>query len=92
MVVGTPEVRTVSCTEVGFVTFGLVDPFPVEVAPEVDVKRAQAAALVGAPEIQRTHTHTETFQHPSFLSRGGAQMRHGKMTAGSLIGGPAVTR
>lgn len=46
VVVGTPEVRTVAGTEVGFVSFGLVDPFPVEVTPEVDVERAQAAALV----------------------------------------------
>lgn len=46
VVVGTPEVRTVAGTEVGFVTFGLVDPFPVEVTPEVNVERAQAAALV----------------------------------------------
>ena len=56
VVVGTPEVRTVASTEVGFVTFGLMDPFPVEVPPEVDVERAQAAALVRAPEIQHTHT------------------------------------
>lgn len=46
MVVGAPEVRTVASAEVGFVTFGFVDPFPVEVTPEVDVERAQAAALV----------------------------------------------
>lgn len=46
MVVGAPEVRTVAGTEVGLVTFGLVDPFPVEVTPEVNVERAQAAALV----------------------------------------------
>lgn len=46
MVVGTPEVRTVASTEVGFVTFRLMDPLPVEVTPEVDVERAQAAALV----------------------------------------------
>lgn len=38
VVVGTPEIRTVSRTEVGFVTFGLMDPFPVEVTPEVDVE------------------------------------------------------
>lgn len=38
VVVGAPEIRTVSRTEVGFVTFGLVDPFPVEVTPEVDVE------------------------------------------------------
>ena len=46
VVVGTPEVRTAAGTEVGFVTFGLMDPLPVEVPPEVDVERAQAAALV----------------------------------------------
>lgn len=46
MVVGTPDVRTVAGTEVGFVTLGLMDPLPVEVAPEVYVERAQAAALV----------------------------------------------
>lgn len=46
MVVGAPEVRTVASTEVGFITFGLVDPFPVEVTSEVDVERAQATALV----------------------------------------------
>lgn len=46
VVVGTPEIRTVASTEVGFVTFGLMDPFPVEVTPEVDVERAQATALV----------------------------------------------
>lgn len=46
VVVGTPEVRTVAGTEVGFVSLGLVDPFPVEVTPEVDVERAQTAALV----------------------------------------------
>lgn len=57
MVVGAPEVRTVPGTEVGFVTFGLMDPFPVEVSPEVDVKRAQAAALVRAAGIQQTQTH-----------------------------------
>lgn len=48
VVVGAPEVRTVAGTEVGFVTFWLVDPLPVEVTPEVDVERAQAAALVRA--------------------------------------------
>ena len=46
MVVCTPEVRAVASTEVGFVTFGLVDPLPVEVTSEVDVERAQAAALI----------------------------------------------
>lgn len=46
VVVCTPEVRTAAGTEVGFVTFGLVDPFPIEVPSEVDVERAQAAALV----------------------------------------------
>ena len=46
MVVGAPEVRTAAGTEVGFVTFGLMDPFPVEVPPEVDVERAQAAGQV----------------------------------------------
>lgn len=40
MVVGAPEVRTVTGTEVGFIAFGLVDPFPVEVTSEVDVERA----------------------------------------------------
>lgn len=50
MVVGAPQIRTVSGTEVGFVTFGLMDPLPVEVAPEVDVERAQAAAVVRAAE------------------------------------------
>lgn len=65
MVVGTPEVRTVSSTEVGFVTFGLVDPFPVEVAPEVDVERAQAASLVGATETQHTHMSVSASNHSS---------------------------
>lgn len=46
VVVGTPEIRTVSSTEVGLVTLGLMDPLPVEVPPEVDVERAQAASLV----------------------------------------------
>lgn len=46
MVVGAPEVWAVARTEVGFITFGLVDPFPVEVTSEVDVERAQATALV----------------------------------------------
>lgn len=46
VVVGTPEVRTSACTEVGFVTFGFMDPFPVEVSSEVNVERAQATALV----------------------------------------------
>lgn len=46
MVVCTPEVRAVASTEVGLITFRLVDPLPVEVTPEVDVERAQAAALV----------------------------------------------
>lgn len=46
VVVGAPEVRAVASTEVGFITFGLVDPFPVEVTSEVDVERAQAATLV----------------------------------------------
>lgn len=54
MVVGAPEVRTVASTEVGFITFGLVDPFPVEVTSEVDVERAQATTLVGAAEIRHT--------------------------------------
>ena len=38
VVVGAPEVRTVASAEVGFITFGLVDPFPVEVTSEVDVE------------------------------------------------------
>lgn len=46
VVVGTPEVRTVAGAEIGFVPFWLVDPLPVEVTPEVDVERAQAAALI----------------------------------------------
>lgn len=96
MVVGTPEVRTVSCTEVGFVTFGLVDPFPVEVAPEVDVERAQAASLVGATETQHAHTQTHTherFNIQSFFPRGSALMPHGKMTNGPpIVGGAAVVR
>lgn len=46
VVVGAPEVRAVASTEVGFITFGLVDPFPVEVTSEVDVERAQATTLV----------------------------------------------
>lgn len=66
VVVGAPEVRTVAGTEVGFVTFWLVDPLPVEVTPEVDVERAQAAALVRATE---THTHTQyVVQLPPFSS------------------------
>lgn len=60
VVVGTPEVRTATGAEVGFVTFGLVDPFPVEVPPEVDVERAQAAALVWATETQHTHRNIQT--------------------------------
>lgn len=66
MVVGAPEVRTVAGTEVGFVTFWLVDPLPVEVTPEVDVERAQAAALVRATETH-THTHTICSSAPTLL-------------------------
>ena len=56
MVVGAPDVRTVAGAEVGFVAFGLVDPLPVEVPPEVDVERAQTAALLRATDTQHTHT------------------------------------
>lgn len=60
MVVGTPEVRTGASTEVGFVTFGFMDPFPVQVTPEVNVERAQAAALVRATATKYTHRNTST--------------------------------
>lgn len=63
MVVGAPEVRTVASTEVGFITFGLVDPLPVEVTSEVDVERAQAAALVRAAGIQHS-THVNIYWSP----------------------------
>lgn len=69
MVVGTPEVRTVARAEVGFVTFGLMDPLPVEVTSEVNVERAQAAALVRATDTQRRNTaHTQEYfkSHPAF--------------------------
>lgn len=56
MVVDAPEVWTVASAEIGFVPFWLVDPLPVEVAPEVDVERAQAAALIWATE---THKGTQ---------------------------------
>ena len=64
VVVGTPEVRTVAGTEVGVVTFWLVDPLPVEVTPKVNVERAQAAALIGATE---TYTHTKYISAPVLL-------------------------
>lgn len=57
MVVGAPEVWTAAGTEVGFVTFWLMDPLPVEVTPEVDIKRAQAAALI---RTTKSHKHTQT--------------------------------
>lgn len=57
VVVGTPEVRAVAGTEVGFVTFWLMDPLPVEVTPEVDVERAQTAALVWTTEDTQGQTY-----------------------------------
>ena len=53
MVVGAPEIGAAACAEVGLVALGFVDPLPVEVAPEVDVERAQAAALLGIPKSTR---------------------------------------
>lgn len=61
VVVGAPEVRTVASTEVRFVAFGLMDPLPVEVTPEVDVERAQAAALVRAAETHKRHTLNQSW-------------------------------
>lgn len=72
MVVGAPEVRTVASTEVGFITFGLVDPLPVEVTSEVDVERAQAAALVRAAGIQHS-THVNIYWSPPM---GGQRQGH----------------
>ena len=40
VVVSAPEVRTTASAEVGFVTFGFVDPFPVKVPSEVNVERS----------------------------------------------------
>ena len=53
VVVCAPQVGAAACAEVGLVAFGLVDPLPVEVAPEVDVERTQAAALLGIPEVKK---------------------------------------
>jgi len=49
VVVGAPEIGAAARAEVSLVAFGFVDPLPVEVTPEVDVQRAQAAALFGVP-------------------------------------------
>lgn len=68
MVVGAPDVRTVAGTEVGFVAFGLVDPLPVEVPPEVDVERAQAAALVRA--AGNRHRRKRLDRHPAAHGNG----------------------
>lgn len=44
--VRAPQVRTRPRAVVSVVTAGLVDPFPVQVAAEVDVEPANAAALL----------------------------------------------
>lgn len=75
VVVGAPEIRAAAGTEVGFVAFGLVDPLPVEVSPEVDVERSQAAALVWAIETQR---HAVTPILLFNLRSEGPRVGHGK--------------
>ena len=77
VVVGAPEVRTVAGTEVGFVTFWLVDPLPLEVIPEVNVELVQAAAL-----ICTTETHKMQFSSHPALQSSNPTLGHGKITTG----------
>lgn len=69
VVVGAPEIRTVTGAEIGFVTFWLVDPLPVQVPPEVDVERAQAAALI-RPSGKHKRRHTKWLCSFPFCSAG----------------------
>lgn len=84
VVVGAPEVRTVAGTEVGLITFGLVDPFPVKVSPKVDVERPQAAALVWAPDRERKRFYL-------LASRSGAIAERWAVGEWHHVGEPAVT-
>lgn len=47
--VRAPEIRTCSSTEVGIVTFWLMDPPPSKVPLEINVERAQAAVVLDVP-------------------------------------------
>lgn len=51
--VGAAEVRTRPGAEVGVVPFGLVDPPPAQILPEVDVQRPNAAVLLVVSESRR---------------------------------------
>lgn len=51
--VGAAEVRTRPGAEVGVVPFGLVDPPPAQILPEVDVQRPNAAVLLIVSESRR---------------------------------------
>lgn len=39
MIVCTPQVGTIASTEIGFVAFWFMDPFPVKVPTKVNVQR-----------------------------------------------------
>lgn len=74
VVVDAPEVRTVAGAEIGFVPFWLVDPLPVEVPPEVDVERAQAAALIRASETRKSRQNAFQLQSSSVMSEAAIQI------------------
>lgn len=51
--VSAAEVRARPRAEVGVIPFGLVDPPPAQILPEVDVQRPNAAVLLVVPESRR---------------------------------------
>lgn len=76
--VRAPQVRTRPRAVVSIVAAGLVDPLPVQIAPEVDVKAANAAALLGVSAAQRRRER-------SALGRGGVPERERLRTRSSSL-------
>lgn len=66
--VGAAEVRTRPGAEVGVVPFGLMDPPPAQILPEVDVQRPNAAVLLVVSESRRKAVTFSTCPFTSSLS------------------------